>query len=158
MIQCALCDRNLAPVLAESDYWRLVLNRNQNFLGKCFLVLNRHLEAVSQLSPLEWMDLHRQLILTTQALTVAFQPDHFNYAFLQNQDRHVHLHLIPRYAGPRTFAGIVFEDPDYPAHYRVPAPARHLTPAQFTLLADKLRPLFLSTKDTKGHSLWTALP
>ncbi len=158
MIQCALCDRNLAPVLAESDYWRLVLNRNQNFLGKCFLTLNRHLEAVSQLSPLEWMDLHRQLILVTQVLTVAFQPDHFNYAFLQNQDRHVHLHLIPRYAGPRTFAGIVFEDPDYPAHYSVPAPARHLAPAQFTLLTDTLRPLFLSTKDTKGHSLWTALP
>jgi diadenosine tetraphosphate (Ap4A) HIT family hydrolase len=141
VIQCSLCDPDLAPVLAESDHWRLVLNRNQNFLGKCFLALNRHMEVVSQLSPLEWMDLHRQLILATQALTVAFQPDHFNYAFLQNQDRHVHLHLIPRYAGPRTFAGIVFEDPDYPAHYRVPAPARHLTPAQFTLLADKLRPL-----------------
>jgi diadenosine tetraphosphate (Ap4A) HIT family hydrolase len=139
--QCSLCDRNLAPVLAESDCWRLVLNRNQNFLGKCFLALNRHLEAVSQLSSLEWMDLHRQLVLATQALSVAFQPDHFNYAFLQNQDRHVHLHLIPRYAGPRTFAGIVFEDPDYPAHYRIPAPARHLTPAQFTLLADKLRSL-----------------
>ena len=155
MIECTLCDRNLAPVLAESGYWRLVLNRNQNFLGKCFLALNRHLEAVSQLSPLEWMDLHRQLILATQALTVAFQPDHFNYAFLQNQDRHVHLHLIPRYAGPRTFAGIVFEDPDYPAHYSVPAPACHLTPAQFTLLADTLRPLFLSAKDTAKPSVVT---
>ena len=142
-MQCDLCNCNLTPVLTESDYWRLVLNRNQNFLGKCFLALNRHLEAVSLLSPLEWMDLHRQLILATQALTFAFRPDHFNYAFLQNQDRHVHLHLIPRYAGPRTFADIVFEDLDYPAHYSVPAPARHLTPAQFTLLADKLRPLLL---------------
>jgi diadenosine tetraphosphate (Ap4A) HIT family hydrolase len=141
MIECALCDRALAPILAESDCWRLVLNRNQNLLGKCFLVLTRHLEAVSQLSPLEWMDLHRQLIRATQALTAAFQPDHFNYAFLQNQDRHVHLHLIPRYAGLRTFAGLVFEDLDYPAHYSVPAPVRHLTPAQFALLADTLRPL-----------------
>jgi diadenosine tetraphosphate (Ap4A) HIT family hydrolase len=141
MIECALCDRALAPVLAESDYWRLVLNRNQNLLGKCFLVLSRHLEAVSQLSPLEWMDLHRQLIRATQALTAAFQPDHFNYAFLQNQDRHVHLHLIPRYAGPRIFAGLVFEDLDYPAHYSVPALVRHLTLAQFALLADMVRPL-----------------
>jgi diadenosine tetraphosphate (Ap4A) HIT family hydrolase len=143
VIQCGLCDRNLAPILTESIYWRLVLNRNQNFLGKCFLALNHHLEAVSLLSPLEWMDPHRQLNLATRALSFAFQPDHFNYAFLQNQDRHVHLHLIPRYAGPRTFAGVVFEDLDYPAHYGVPAPARHLTPAQFTLLADKVRSILL---------------
>jgi diadenosine tetraphosphate (Ap4A) HIT family hydrolase len=35
---------------------------------------------------------------TTERLRRAFAPDHFNYAFLQNQDRHVHQHVIPRYA------------------------------------------------------------
>lgn len=60
----------------------------------------------------------------TEVLVAAFQPDHFNYAFLQNQDHHVHLHVIPRYATSRTFAGLVFTDPDYPDHYVVPAPVR----------------------------------
>ena len=50
----------------------------------------------------------------------AFAPDHFNYAFLQNQDRHVHLHVIPRYQSPRWLAGTEFKDADYPDHYRVP--------------------------------------
>ena len=56
----------------------------------------------------------------TARLRHAFAPDHYNYAFLQNQDRHVHLHVIPRYAASRSIAGVTFDDPDYPAHYRVP--------------------------------------
>lgn len=53
-------------------------------------------------------------------LKSAFASDHFNYAFLQNQDRHVHLHVIPRYAALRTFDGEVFTDVDYPSHYAFP--------------------------------------
>jgi len=139
MDTCALCSPNLAPVLAESEHWRLVLNRNQRFLGACFWVLRRHLESITALTPAEWADLHPQIIRATQALTQHFAPDHFNYAFLQNQDRHVHLHIFPRYAHPRTFAGLSFADADYPSHYTVPAPAHHLPPAAFDLLAATLR-------------------
>ena len=143
MVVCRLCASDLGPVIAESAYWRLVLNRNQNLLGKCFLVVRRHLESVPQLTSAEWTDLHQQMTWTTQMLTVAFDPAHFNYAFLQNQDRHVHLHVIPRYDEPRTFAGTVFEDPDYPAYYAVPASERHLTHRQSTALAERLRQLYV---------------
>jgi hypothetical protein len=27
---CSLCDPSLGPVITESQYWRLVLNHNQN--------------------------------------------------------------------------------------------------------------------------------
>lgn len=90
---CGLCSTSLGPVLTESDSWRLILNRNQNLLGKCFLVSRRHTEAVSDLGPTEWADLRDEVVRATASLQSAFQPDHFNYAFLQNQDRHVHLHL-----------------------------------------------------------------
>lgn len=148
MVECGLCDPNLAPVIAESDYWRLVLNKNQNLLGKCFLVLHRHLEAVPQLSPTEWMDLHQQLSRATAVLTLAFSPDHFNYSFLQNQDRHIHFHLIPRYKGVRWFVDIEFYDPDYPGHYAVPAPARRLAQDQFAALAEYLQQLFAEVGDS----------
>jgi diadenosine tetraphosphate (Ap4A) HIT family hydrolase len=75
------------------------------------------------------MDLRAELIWMTTALNHAFQPDHFNYAFLQNQDRHVHLHVFPRYASARHIAGAEFTDPDYPDHYRVPSPSRIVDPA-----------------------------
>ncbi len=145
MDQCNLCDANLGPIIAESTCWRLVLNKNQNLLGKCFLVLHRHLEEVPQLSPAEWADLHEQLARATQMISLAFQPDHFNYAFLQNQDRHVHLHIIPRYDGPRQFADIRFDDPDYPGHYAVPSVPRYLTQDEFAALAERLRKLSMET-------------
>ena len=137
--QCNLCGYDVAPILVESTHWRLVLNHNQNLLGNCFLVLRRHLEAVTDMSSEEWADLHRESARATEALKVVFQPDHFNYPFLQNQDRHVHLHIIPRYAGARTFAGLTFTDPDYPSHYAVSAPVRTLSEEQATLLVNQLR-------------------
>ena len=123
----------------ESKHWRLVVNRNQNLLGKCMLVLRRHLESVPELAPEEWVDLHPQVQKIHAALRLAFAPDHFNYAFLQNQDRHIHLHIIPRYASPRTVAGIVFEDPDYPAHYSVPGPTHILEQKDLVRIAEQLR-------------------
>ena len=139
MIDCPLCRSDLGPVIAASAYWRLVLNHNQNILGKCFLVSRRHLEAVSDLTLEEWIDLRSQVQQATRLIVTAFQPDHFNYAFLQNQDRHVHLHVIPRYAALREFDGLTFDDPDYPDHYTVPSPARRLPDRQLTALADELR-------------------
>jgi len=139
MQHCSLCDSGAGPVLEESLYWRLILNHNQNLLGKCFLVLRRHLEWVPHLTADEWSELHHHLARATTMLTTAFAPDHFNYAFLQNQDRHIHLHIIPRYATVRQFSGLVFEDGDYPAHYAVPAPARRLDPPQQRTLANLLQ-------------------
>src|SRR5918992_879759 len=112
---CALCSQSLEPILAEGEHWRLVLNRNQDLLGKCFLALRRHCEAVTDLTSQEWTELHAQLRVTTEALRQTFCPDHFNYAFLQNQDCHVHLHVIPRYATPRVLTGETFPDAGHPA-------------------------------------------
>lgn len=139
METCSLCSPNLAPKIAESDYWTLILNHNQRFLGACFWVLRRHIESITELTSVEWADLHPQIIRATQALVQHFKPDHFNNVFLQNQDRHVHMHIFPRYAEPRLFAGAMFEDVDYPSHYSVPAEPHHLQPEQYEMIAHLLR-------------------
>ena len=41
-----LCARSLGPIVMERDCWKLVVNVNQNLLGKCFLTLSRHAESV----------------------------------------------------------------------------------------------------------------
>ncbi|MBB5233342.1 HIT family protein [Deinococcus budaensis] len=136
---CVLCSPTLGPVIAQEAHWTVVLNRNQNLLGKLMLVLRHHAEAVPDLRPEEWAELHVVLGRATGALGNVFAPDHFNYAFLQNQDRHIHLHVIPRYSGPRKFGGQTFTDPDYPAHYAVPAPVRPLTPKDSEALTEQLQ-------------------
>jgi diadenosine tetraphosphate (Ap4A) HIT family hydrolase len=114
---CAICGALETPVLHETAHWRTALNRNQNLLGKLIVVLRRHEEDVTALSADEWSDLRGEIRWATARLRRAFEPDHFNYSFLQNQDRHVHLHVIPRYATPRRIADLTFEDDSYPGHY-----------------------------------------
>ena len=138
---CSLCGSSLTPVLDETALWQVWLNVNQNLLGKLVIVLKRHEEQVARLSAAEWVELHTQVQRTTERLrsASAFAPDHFNYAFLQNQDRHVHLHVIPRYAAPREVSGVVFDDPDYPDHYAVPGRERRVSTAVLAALAELLK-------------------
>lgn len=56
-MNCVLCSDGLSPILGDSKFWRLVLNRNQNLVGKSMLVSRRHIESVDQLSADEWNDL-----------------------------------------------------------------------------------------------------
>ena len=145
MQSCFLCSPNLAPVVAESEYWRLVLNINQNFLGKCMWVLRRHIEIVPELSAAEWAELHLMIGRTWKVLHLAFRPNHYNYAFMQNQDKHVHMHIVPRYGALRTFEGVTFEDPDWPGHYTALNPSRRLTQETMNLLTVHFRHLWLQS-------------
>jgi diadenosine tetraphosphate (Ap4A) HIT family hydrolase len=138
-MDCPLCSPDLAPVIFESSHWRLVLNRNQDLLGKCFLVSKRHIESLIHLSTSEWNDLHEQATLATKLLEDTFLPDHFNYSFLQNLDRHVHMHIIPRYVGQRVFVRDVFKDEGYPGHYSVPVSVKKLSEEDLVKIADALR-------------------
>jgi diadenosine tetraphosphate (Ap4A) HIT family hydrolase len=122
----------------ESESWRVVLNRNQNLLGKTMIVLRRHLEQVPELTPAEWRDLLDQLHEVTDRLVRAYRPDNFNYAFLQNVDPHVHLHVIPRYLGTREVAGLTWDDPEYPDRYRAPTAERRLETQQRDAIARAL--------------------
>ncbi len=97
-------------VVETGELWTIAVNRNQNLLGKLILVLNRNCTDVRELEPPEWDQLMVDMRRVTAALDAMFQPDLFNYAFLMNMDRHVHLHVLPRYAGPRTWHGAVFRD------------------------------------------------
>ena len=92
---CALCGPLSTPTLRETRFWRTTFNRNQNLLGKLMIVLRRHEAAVARLSSEEWAELQTEVRWATNRLRIAFAPDHYNYAFLQNVDRHVHLHVIP---------------------------------------------------------------
>ena len=139
MSECTFCRRGLqTPVLRESRFWITALNRNQNLLGKLIVVLRRHDESPAALTGDEWRELRDELRWATERLRAALAPDHFNYAFLGNQDRHVHLHVIPRYASVRRLAGAEFTDPDYPSHYAVPAPQRIVGAAVLAALQARL--------------------
>jgi diadenosine tetraphosphate (Ap4A) HIT family hydrolase len=115
----------------------LILNREQDLLGASFLALRRHVESPTELRADEWSELHGSIREARELLTRAFQPDHFNFAFLGNVERHLHLHVLPRYASARTAIGLTFTDPGYPGHYALVDTAR-LAPDQLERLADEI--------------------
>jgi diadenosine tetraphosphate (Ap4A) HIT family hydrolase len=117
---CAGCENfhiDARDLVGSWDHWHVVVNHSQNYLGKVMLVLRRHATDVTALTADEQAELWRILGQAKAALIGAFQPDHFNYAFLMNLDAHVHLHIIPRYAEPRVFAGMTFADGRLGEHY-----------------------------------------
>lgn len=109
---CALC-HDLNYLVERGPRWTLALNVNQSLPGRCVLVLNRHAEDVRALAVEEWSTLHRQVARATAALDALFDPDLYNYAFLMNQDAHVHLHVVPRYSSAREWRGERFVDPHF---------------------------------------------
>lgn len=68
-------------------------------------------QAVTELAPDEWTDLHEEIHRTCAALDALFEPDQYNHAFLMNVDAQVHLHMVPRYNNPRQWDGKTFDDP-----------------------------------------------
>lgn len=120
VVLCSGCDSfQIDPrdLVGSWDRWHIVVNHNQNYLGKVMLVLRRHATDPTALTLEEQSELWSLLAQVKNALAGAFQPDHFNYAFLMNLDAHVHMHVIPRYAAAREFAGITFEDGRLGEHY-----------------------------------------
>lgn len=97
-------------VIEQGALWTLAVNRNQDLLGKSMLVLHRACTAVIDIEPAEWVSLRAELRRLVPAVDRLFRPDQFNFAFLMNLDAQVHLHVIPRYAGPRRWRGREFTD------------------------------------------------
>ena len=122
LILCSGCDSfHVDPrdVIGTWEHWHVIVSHNQNYLGKVMLVLRRHATDVTALTPGEQTEFWSLLGDVKTALLGAFQPDHFNYAFLMNLDAHVHMHIIPRYAQPQTFAGMTFVDGKLGEHYEL---------------------------------------
>lgn len=122
MNNCEIC-----PILAthnngkdiqiiETEKWRVVLDPNQQFLGKAFVTLLEHKTSLSDLNEADWRDFEILVKRLETALKKAFQPTHFNWSCLMNlaamsgQETHVHWHIHPRYDKSVTVAGETFED------------------------------------------------
>ena len=117
--------------LYRGEHWRVVLNWNQDRLGKVMIALLRHEEAVTNLSDDEVLNLWAMVRHVTAVLRDLFEPDQFNYSFLMNLDAHAHFHVIPRYRADREFLGLTFLDED--------AGERRLDPDEHRRLAAALR-------------------
>ena len=106
-------------LMKEYKYWDIYVHKNQGYLGRCVVWCKRK-EALdlTDATPEEQKEFFLILRYLKEASKKVFQPDWFNYSFLGNETRHLHAHVIPRYAKPKTFMNIVFEDKLYGHNYK----------------------------------------
>lgn len=110
-------------------HWSIFLHQNQGYLGRCVVWCNRE-DALdlADATPEEQRKLFVALNELGNAVQKVFRPDWSNYAFLGNETRHLHGHFIPRYAKPKEFEGIIFEDKlwghNYKTDHSFSAPAK----------------------------------
>jgi diadenosine tetraphosphate (Ap4A) HIT family hydrolase len=109
----------LKNLIKEYKHWAIYVHSNQGYLGRCVIWCKRE-DALdlTDATPEEQSELFLVLRDLKQATKKVFQPDWFNYSFLGNETRHLHGHFIPRYAKPKIFMNMVFEDKFYGHNYK----------------------------------------
>lgn len=106
-------------LIKEYKYWLINIHENQGYLGRCVIWCKREdaldLADATQEEKEELFIVLKKLKKSSQN---CFNPDWFNYAFLGNEVKHLHMHFIPRYSKPKQFMGINFEDKLYGHNYK----------------------------------------
>jgi len=130
-------------LVRDYRHWVVLVRPKQPTLGALALVCKEPVEAFSAISPGAFAELADAVSDIERGLKAAFAFDKINYLMLMMVDRQVHFHVIPRYAGPRSFAGVTASDPGWPKQPDL-AHALPLSAAQLTELRDHLRTMLAS--------------
>jgi len=103
-----------ATLIAEFDHWVVLLRPAQPTLGSLVLAAKSDATAFGDLP----VDAHAELKTVTAtieaALGKAVDYAKINYLMLMMVDPHVHFHVIPRYEGERSAAGVTVLDAGWP--------------------------------------------
>ena len=111
-------ESNYGDLIAETDYWVILLAPDQRYLGTCVVALKRFDGDLGGLTDEEWLDFGLIVKNLEAAIRKSFKSVLFNWGCLMNSsylndppNPHVHWHLIPRYKNKTEFEDFIFEDP-----------------------------------------------
>eukprot|EP01088_Endostelium_zonatum_P014858 TRINITY_DN3406_c0_g1_i1.p1 TRINITY_DN3406_c0_g1~~TRINITY_DN3406_c0_g1_i1.p1 ORF type:complete len:151 (+),score=31.32 TRINITY_DN3406_c0_g1_i1:250-702(+) len=105
-------------LIKEFNLWSLFIQENQSYLGRCVIWCKRAKALdLTDATEEEQKELFEVIKIAKDALTKAFNPDWFNYAFLGNETAHLHCHLIPRYKRTIQIQNVNFEDKNWGHNY-----------------------------------------
>ena len=103
-----------ATLIAEYEHWAVLLRPAQPTLGALVLAAKSDATAFGDLPT----EAHAELKVATAAIEAALGQAvgyaKINYLMLMMVDPHVHFHVIPRYEGERSAAGLTIADAGWP--------------------------------------------
>ncbi len=130
-----------ATLVAELEHWVVLLRPAQPTLGALVLAAKSDATAFGDLSAAA----HAELKVATSAIETALGKavgySKINYLMLMMVDPHVHFHVLPRYDGERSGAGLTVADAGWPGQPDL-GQAVKLDDAQIAALTGWLKPYF----------------
>jgi len=130
-----------ATLIAEYDHWVVLLRPAQPTLGALVLAAKSDAKAFGDLPAAAHADLKLATAAIEAALSKAVGYAKINYLMLMMVDPHVHFHVLPRYEGERSGAGLTVADAGWPAQPDL-GQAVKLDDAQIAALTGWLKPYF----------------
>jgi diadenosine tetraphosphate (Ap4A) HIT family hydrolase len=128
-------------LIAEFDHWLVLLRPAQPSLGALVLAAKSDAGAFGDLPG----EAHAELKAVTAAIEAALKQavgyERINYLMLMMVDPHVHFHVLPRYEGERSGAGISVADAGWPGQPDLGAAVK-LDEKEIVALTGWLRPYF----------------
>ena len=103
-----------ATLVCEYSHWLVLLRPQQPTLGSLVLAAKSDSTGFSDLEPAAFAELHVAIRDIETGLQSAVGYERINYLMLMMVDPHVHFHIIPRYEGERSAAGMTIEDAGWP--------------------------------------------
>ena len=98
----------------KTDYWSVLVRKNQVTIGSLVLAANRNFISASDLQNAELEEFPKVVGRLEEMLSITFGFDKINYLCLMMADRHYHFHVIPRYETHKEFFGRTWVDNDWP--------------------------------------------
>ena len=130
-----------ATLIAEYEHWVVLLRPAQPTLGALILAAKSDATAFGDLPA----EAHAELKIATAAIEAALGEAvgfaKINYLMLMMVDPHVHFHVLPRYDGERSGAGLTVADAGWPAQPDL-GQAVKLSDDQVAALTGWLKPYF----------------
>ena len=130
-----------ATLIAEYEHWVVLLRPAQPTLGALILAAKSDATAFGDLPTEAHTELKTATAAIEAALTRAVGYAKINYLMLMMVDPHVHFHVLPRYDGERSGAGLTIGDAGWPAQPDL-GQAVKLDEAQTAALVGWLKPYF----------------
>ena len=123
---CSLSEEDKHFLLYESNAWSVFLSDEQDYIGRCILVLKRHCGSMAELTDDEWEDLHNLICRVETCLKTVLGATLCNWSCLMNSfykesapDPHLHIHVRPRYDKPMMVNESTYIDGEFGHHYSI---------------------------------------
>lgn len=123
---CNLSEEDKKYLLSDNKYWTVYLADEQDYIGRCIIVLKRHCGTLPELKDDEWSELLLLIKKYEKCVKTVFDAEYCNWSCLMNSFYkspepcpHIHIHVRPRYKNPVVINGNTYLDNNFGHHYSI---------------------------------------